>query len=106
MSTYQYIYLSFFGNKIGPNSIGLYRNDGLAVFKNASGPQSGNTKKNFHKKFKIKSSDIIIKCKMTIVNYLDVTLNLNNESYRPYDKTMKQFTYMEILTRAIHFKTT
>ena len=44
---------------------------------------------------------------MTIVNYLDVTLNLNNESYRPYEKTMKkQFTYMEILTRPIHFKTT
>ena len=29
---------------------------------------------------------IIINCNMKIVNYLDVTLNLNTGSYRPYKK--------------------
>ena len=32
--------LSLTGNKYSPNNIGLYRNDGLAIFKNASGPPS------------------------------------------------------------------
>ena len=30
--------------------------------------------------------DIIINCNMKIVNYLDITLNLNDVSYRPYKK--------------------
>ena len=30
--------LSLIGNKYNPDHIGLYRDDGLAVFKNTSGP--------------------------------------------------------------------
>ena len=41
-------------------------------------------KRTFKKTFKNKSLDIIINCNMEIVNYLDVTLNLNDGSYRPY----------------------
>ena len=36
--------LSLIGNKYNPNNIGLYRDDGLAVFKNTSGPQSEKSK--------------------------------------------------------------
>ena len=75
--------LSLIGNKYNPNNIGLYRDDGLAVFKNTSGPQSEKIKKTFQKMFKNKGLDIIINCNMKIVNYLDVTLNSNNEFYRP-----------------------
>ena len=32
--------LSLIGNKYNPNNIGLYRDDGLAVFINTCGPQS------------------------------------------------------------------
>ena len=32
--------LSLTGNKYNPNNIWLYRDDGLAFFKNTSGPQS------------------------------------------------------------------
>ena len=39
--------LSLIGNKYNPNNIGLYRDDGLAVFKNTSGPQSENIKNTF-----------------------------------------------------------
>ena len=78
--------LSLIGNKYNPNNIGLYRDDGLAVFKNTSGPQSEKNKKIFQKMFKNKGLDIIISFNAEIVNHLDVTLNLNDGSYRPYKK--------------------
>ena len=39
--------LSLIGNKYNPNNIGLYRDDGLAVFKNTNGPQPDTIKKTF-----------------------------------------------------------
>ena len=45
---------SLIGNKYNPNNIGHYRDDGLAVFKNKSGPQSEKIKKIFQKIFKNK----------------------------------------------------
>ena len=78
------VMLSLISNKYNPNNIGLYRDDGLAVFKNTSGPQSEKIKKTFQKMFKNKGLDISINFNMKIVNYLDFTLNLNDGSYRPY----------------------
>ena len=88
--------LSLTGNKYNPNNIGLYRDDGLAVFKNTSGPQSEKIKKTFQKMFKNKGLDIIINCNMKIVNYLDVTLNLNDGSYRPYKKPNDETNYIYV----------
>ena len=69
--------------KYNKNKIGLYRDDGLAIFKNISGPKSEKIKKNFQKLFKENQFDIVIQCNMKMVNYLDVTLNLENSAYRP-----------------------
>ena len=88
--------LSLIGNKYNPNNIGLYRDDGLAVFKSTSGPQSKKNKKIFQRMFKNKGLDIIINCNMKIVNYLDVTLNLNNGSYRPYKKPNEKTNYIHV----------
>ena len=88
--------LSLIGNKYNRNNIGLYRDDGLAVFKNTSGPQSEKIKKTFQKMFKNKGLDIIINCNMKIVNYLDVTLNLNDGSYRPYKKPNEETNYIHV----------
>ena len=52
--------LSLIGNIYNRNSIGLYRDDGLAVFKNTSSPQSKKIKKTFQKIFKSKGLDITI----------------------------------------------
>ena len=60
------------------NDFGLYRDDGLAVLKNKSGPQSEQVKKNIQKIFKDHGLDIIIQCNMKIANYLDVTFNLKD----------------------------
>ena len=62
--------LSLIGNIYNRNNIVLYRDEGLAVFKNTSGPQSEKIKKTFQKMFKNKGLDIIINCNMKIVNYL------------------------------------
>ena len=49
---------------------------------------------------------------MKIVNYLDVTLNLNDGSYRPYKKPNEETNYIHVNSDhpppppPIHFKTT
>ena len=40
----------------------------------------------FQKLFKETELDIVIKCNMKIVNYLDVILNFENSTYLPYQK--------------------
>ena len=73
---------------------GLYRDDGLAVFRKTSGPQAERIKKEFIRIFKENHLDITISCNLKIVNYLDVTLNLNDGTYRPYHKPNDDITYI------------
>ena len=88
--------LSLLGNKYNPNNSRQYRDDGLAVLKNTSGPQSEKIKKTFQKMFKNKGLDIIINCNMKIVNYLDVTLNLDDGSYRLYKNPNEETNYTHV----------
>ena len=55
--------------KYNKNDIGLYRDDGLAIFKNISGPKSEKVKKDIQKLFKENELDIVIQCNMKTVNY-------------------------------------
>ena len=76
--------LRLIGNKYNP-----IQNDKLVVFQNTSGWQSEKIyiyiyKLTFQTMFKNKGFDIIVNCNMKIVNYLGVTLKLNNGSYRLY----------------------
>ena len=75
--------LSLLSKHINKNHIRLYRDDGLAILKNASNPEAQKLKRKFQKLFKEKGLDIIIECNLKITNYLDITLNLNNGSYQP-----------------------
>ena len=52
--------LNILSKKYNKNDLGLYRDDGLAVLKNKSGPESGKLKKNIQKIFKEHGLDIII----------------------------------------------
>ena len=88
--------LSLLSKHINKNHIGLYRDDGLVILKNTSGPETEKLKKKLQKLFKEKDLDIIIQCNLKITNYLDVTLNLNNGSYRPYRKPNKETNYIHI----------
>ena len=80
--------------KYNKNNFGLYRDDGLAVLKNKSGPQSEQAKKNIQKIFKEHGLDVIIQCNMKVVNYLDVTIDLNDGTYRLYTKPNNKIKYI------------
>ena len=76
------------------NDIGLYRDDGLAVFRNTSGSQAEKIKKHFQSIFLKNNLSIIVKCNLKIVDYLDVTLNLSHGSYNPFHKTNSKINYI------------
>ena len=91
MDTYM---LNLLSKKYNKKDFGLYRDDGLAILKNKSEPQSEQVKKNIQRIFKEHGLDIIIQCNMKIVNYLDVTFNLNNRTYKPYTKPNNENKYI------------
>ena len=74
--------------------IGLYRDDGLGVFKDISGPQAEKIKKKIQKIFKDNGLQITISCNLKVVDYLDVTLNLNDGSHKPYRKPNDETLYI------------
>ena len=76
------------------NNIGLYRDDGLAVLNNISGPQAEKIKKHFQNIFRKNNLNIIVKCNLKIVDYLDVTLNLSDGSYKPFHKPNSEINYI------------
>ena len=88
--------LYLIGQKYDKRNIGLYRDDGLAVFKNRSGPQNERIKKVLQKVFKDKGLDIVIQCNMKIVDYLDVTLNLNDAKTKPFRKPDNETNYIHV----------
>nr|XP_047123016.1 uncharacterized protein LOC124806296 [Hydra vulgaris] len=83
--------ISKFYNKF---EVGLYRDDGLAVFRNKSGPQMEKIKKHLSEIFKYNGLRISIQCNMKIVNYLDVTLNLSECTFKPYLKPDNTLNYI------------
>ena len=78
--------LNTLANKYDKSKIGLYRDDGLAAFKNISGSKAEKIKKDITKIFKETGLRITIQANLKVVNFLDITLNLNNGKYYPYRK--------------------
>ena len=72
--------------KYDKSNIGLYRHDGLSLYKNKSGTQLEKIKTNLQKIFKPFGLEIVAESNLRIVNYLDMTLNLNDGSFKPYLK--------------------
>ena len=64
--------LSLLSKHIRKNHIGLYRDAGLAILKNTSGPEAEQLKKKLQKLIKEKDLDIIIQFNLKITNYLDI----------------------------------
>ena len=88
--------LNLLGRQYDTKNIGLYRDDGLLIFKNCIGPQMEKIKKQLQKVFKNNGLDVIIECNMKIVNYLDVTFNLNDGTYRSYQKPGNIIQYIHV----------
>ena len=81
---------TFLIEKIGEicnkSNIGLYRDDGLSIFRNKSGTQLKKMKKKLQRLFKEYDLEITAESNLKIVNYLDVTSNLKDGTFRPYHK--------------------
>ena len=86
--------LNLLGRQYDTKNIGLYRDDGLSIFKNCSGLQMETIKKHLQKVFRNIGLGVIIECNTKVGNY--VTFNLNDNTYRPYQKTRQHnpiYTY-------------
>ena len=78
-------------------SVGLYRDDGLVVTK--STPRLNEClKKRICKAFKDNGLNITIEANLKSVNFLDVTLDLSDNSYRPYHKPNSSIAYVHRLS--------
>ena len=77
-------------------NFGLYRDDGLSVFKSRRGRTPERIKQDLQSKFREYGDglEIVIECNKTVVNYLDVTLNLKDGSFKPYLKPGNKLQYI------------
>lgn len=75
------------------NKIGLYRDDGLAVT-DTTPRETEKIKKGICQIFKTHGLNITIEANKQIVNFLDVTFNLTDKTYRPYTKPSSTLLYV------------
>ena len=83
---------------ISPEQLGLYRIDGLIY-----GPNSSSIQKKIIRAFKFLGFKIDVSSNNKIVNFLDVTLDLSNNSYKPFIKTDQHPSYINVNSN--HLKT-
>ena len=72
--------------KFGIECVGLYRDDGLALMKNVTGPRAERMKKDLIKIFKTFNLKITAETNLKGTDFLDVYFNLQNGKYKPYHK--------------------
>ena len=78
---------------MGSFDVGLYRDDGLAIT-NASPRDTENTKKEICRIFNNNGLRITIAANKQIINFLDVTFNLNQNTYQPFTKPNTELQYV------------
>ena len=105
MYIYIYIYSSQIADLVGlyilhilnriisSEQIGLYQDDGLIYIPNRNGPNSSSIQK-IIRAFKLLGFKIEISSNHKIVNFLDVTLDLSNNTYKPFIKTDQSPSYI------------
>ena len=79
---------------INSENIGLYRNDGLAILENSSGPYAEKIRKQIIKVFHGQNLQITTDTNLTQINLLDVTLDLKTGKYWLYRKPNNQPLYI------------
>ena len=88
--------LSLLSNKLDKQSTGLYSGDGLVLLRNTSRQKTDQIRKNVIEIFKDASFKIKIKTNLHIVDFLDITFNLLDETYKLYKKPNHQLLYVNI----------
>ena len=76
--------------------MGLYRDDGIIYIPDSNGPQTSSIQKKIIRAFKLLGFRIQIASNLKIVDFLDVTLNLNNGTFKPFSKNDSTPRYINI----------
>ena len=84
--------LSLLSHKLDKQSTGLYRSDGLVLLRNTSKQKADQIQKDIMEIFKNTGFKIKI-TNVHIVDFLDVTFNLSDKTYKPYKKPNDQLLY-------------
>ena len=79
---------------LGAESVGLYRDDGLAILRNMSGPSTDRFKKKVIQAFKKLDLKITSETNLVQTDFLDITFNLNSGKYWPYRKPNNETLYI------------
>ena len=85
--------ICFLAKPINKNDCGLYREDGLLILRNVNHQQIDRMRKNI-KIFTDPGFAIKVETNLKIVDFLDITFNLNNGTYRPYKKPNYLLSYI------------
>ena len=86
--------LSYLEAIIKKNEMGLYRDDGLLILRGANGQKTDKTRKNIIEIFKNIMFKIDIVTNLKELNFLDVSFNLTNGTFRPYKKPSDKLLYI------------
>ena len=79
---------------LGIENVGLYRDDGLVVLRNNSGPTMERTRKKITRVFQAQGLRITSECNLSRTDFLDVCFDLNEEAYIPYRKPNNTSLYI------------
>ena len=80
--------------RFGKNKMGLYRDDGLGILENASGPMAERARKDLIEIFKKESLKITVSTNLTATDFLDVTFDLKENKFFPYRKPNNTILYV------------
>ena len=85
--------LDTFGRIVNLERVGLYQDDGIVFTPDSNGPKTFKIQK-IIRTFKLLGPRIEITSNLKIVDFLDVTLNLNNGTFKPFSKNNSTPTYI------------
>ena len=81
-------------NIMNKEDVGLYRYDGLGIFRNIARPEIERKKKGIVKVFKKCGLSIVVDTNLKTVDFLDVTFDLDKNIYKPYRKPNNSSIYI------------
>ena len=81
---------------VSPEQMGLYHIDGIIYIPNSNGPDTSRIQKKIIRAFKFLGFKIEVSSNNKTINFLDLTLTLSNNTYKPFLKTDLYPSYINV----------
>ena len=88
--------LDTLGRIVNLEQVAFYRDDGIIYIPEHNGPETSSIQKKIISAFKLLGLRIQIASNLKIVDFLDVTLNLINGTFKPFSKNDSAPRYINI----------